>query len=530
MNTNSPVYAQLNKAWKATCRILFGEEIGELKEYEEWLKEYLPVLGKRKSHISGKDVTVAFDEYCKDARFVSLDEVKEKSIEPLTINEIKDIDSIIEAISERWEYTGSRILGRSTSVENSDVIIDSHYIYNAVNVVKSQYVISSAAVRDNSRYIFGSIGISDSEFLVRIYGADHAKRCFESQSPSYSSDLKFCYNCIECSDMLFSFNLRNKHFVIGNLQLPKDKYMIVKEKLIQEMVEELKKNKTLPSLFKFIPNKKTKSDSNFDFSSKCETTDMEKIRGAFSSTFKVLFKKEPDKIEKYELWLSRYSGIPKEVASAISGRKIYLHQIPEFKRVYNVTYESRIVEHSEALDLSKQYVNENKLSSLNEIKDAMEEIAFFSPAYTTGVVNNLIKTSIGIDAINIYATSVAIKAENSAVNGTIGPHAKYIFGNHRTTDSQFCIHTYYSSNLTRCFEMDSSSNCSDTYFAHNCEGLSEAMFCWNVKGKRYAIGNAQLPPDQYRKIKNMLIEQMANEILKKKELRYDIFNIGCGKR
>jgi hypothetical protein len=391
-------------------------------------------------------------------------------------------------------------------------------------------VISSAAVRDNSRYIFGSIGISDSEFLVRIYGADHAKRCFESQSPSYSSDLKFCYNCIECSDMLFSFNLRNKHFVIGNLQLPKDKYMIVKEKLIQEMVEELKKNKTLPSLFKFIPNKKTKSDSNFDFSSKCETTDMEKIRGAFSSTFKVLFKKEPDKIEKYELWLSRYSGIPKEVASAISGRKIYLHQIPEFKRVYNVTYESRIVEHSEALDLSKQYVNENKLSSLNEIKDAMEEIAFFSPAYTTGVVNNLIKTSIGIDAINIYATSVAIKAENSAVNGTIGPHAKYIFGNHRTTDSQFCIHTYYSSNLTRCFEMDSSSNCSDTYFAHNCEGLSEAMFCWNVKGKRYAIGNAQLPPDQYRKIKNMLIEQMANEILKKKELRYDIFNIGCGKK
>jgi len=96
MNTNSPVYAQLNKAWKATCKVLFGEEIGELKEYEEWLKEYMSVTGKRKrkSHISGKDVTVVFDEYCKDARFVSLDEVKEKSIEPLTINEIKDIDRL----------------------------------------------------------------------------------------------------------------------------------------------------------------------------------------------------------------------------------------------------------------------------------------------------------------------------------------------------------------------------------------------------------------------------------------------------
>jgi hypothetical protein len=53
------------------------------------------------------------------------------------------------------------------------------------------------------------------------------------------------------------------------------------------------------------------------------------------------------------------------------------------------------------------------------------------------------------------------------------------------------------------------------------------MFCWNAKGKRYAIGNAQLQPEQYRKIKDILIEQMADEILKKKELRYDIFNIGC---
>jgi len=35
------VYDELNKRWKATCRILFGEEIGELEEY----KEYLTGLG-----------------------------------------------------------------------------------------------------------------------------------------------------------------------------------------------------------------------------------------------------------------------------------------------------------------------------------------------------------------------------------------------------------------------------------------------------------------------------------------------------
>ena len=85
-------------------------------------------------------------------------------------------------------------------------------------------------------------------------------------------------------------------------------------------------------------------------------------------------------------------------------------------------------------------------------------------------------------------------------------------------------------NLNRCFEVDSCSNCADTLFAHNCEGLNEAMFCFNVKGKRCAIGNAALPPEQYKRIKNSLVEQMADEIIKNKRLRYDIFNIGCAGR
>ena len=74
------VYNELNKAWKATCKVLFGEEIGELKDYEEWLKEYVPVIGKRKSHVSGKEVVFHSDAYCINSRFISLNEMNEKSI------------------------------------------------------------------------------------------------------------------------------------------------------------------------------------------------------------------------------------------------------------------------------------------------------------------------------------------------------------------------------------------------------------------------------------------------------------------
>ena len=53
------------------------------------------------------------------------------------------------------------------------------------------------------------------------------------------------------------------------------------------------------------------------------------------------------------------------------------------------------------------------------------------------------------------------------------------------------------------------------------------MFCWNVKGKRYAIGNTQLDPVKYKQVKDAVLNQMADELEKNKELKWDIFNIGC---
>ena len=38
-----------------------------------------------------------------------------------------------------------------------------------------------------------------------------------------------------------------------------------------------------------------------------------------------------------------------------------------------------------------------------------------------------------------------------------------------------------------------------------------------------------MDPDKYRGIKEILVEQMADEISKNKKLKWDIFNIGCRK-
>ena len=56
---SSETYDVLNNAWKKTCNLLLGEEIGELKDYEPYLKELIDRNVYRKSSISGKEVAFA---------------------------------------------------------------------------------------------------------------------------------------------------------------------------------------------------------------------------------------------------------------------------------------------------------------------------------------------------------------------------------------------------------------------------------------------------------------------------------------
>jgi len=523
MKTNSPIYDALNKAWKATCRVLFGEEIGELKDYDEWLKEYLPNLGRRQSYISGKEVKLAVDDYCTEASFISLDEVKEKALEPLSINEIKDIDTIVTAVSERLEYCGDRLLGKSSNVNSSDLIMDSHYAMESANIYNSLYVFASYRIRENSKYIFGSGWTAASEFLIRFVSGRTSKRCFESHHVAYSSDVYLSHNCINCSDLMFSFHQRNKRNMIGNLEIPKDKFLSLKRKLLEEVKEKLKQNKKFPSLMDLIPKEK-KIVGLGDIQSIQEHTDFRPVEKSFSSTFKILFKKEPESITKYEDWLSKYIITAKEMKTPFgsntlifAGKGLSSALIPP---------EGRAISIIEAMKIGSIHLEEEECSSLASIIKGLSKIGYFTNELSEGKLSNVIKSLLAYNASNVYKVCIAVNTDNSAVcYQPLG--SKYLFGSSTVIDSQFCIKCYNSSSLNRCFETDTSERCSDTYFAHNCEGLQDAMFCWNAKGKRYAIGNAQLPPDQYRKIKDMLVEQMADEILKKKELKYDIFNIGC---
>ncbi len=517
------VYDSLNKSWKTTTRILFGEELGELKDYEEWLGEYCPKPGKRISAISGKEVTLNTDHYSKTANVISAEESRERAVEPLTINEIKDIDSIVEAIKEKWEYTGNRTLGNSELVEASDLIMDSQNIAKSTNIQQSSNVFSSFLVRLNSKNIFGSGFFGNGEFIVRLFAGLNVRRVFESHIALDCSELYFCHQTMGCSEMLFSFFQRNRRRCIGNLQLPKEKYLELKKKLLSEVAGELRKSKKFPSLFQMVPNKKPAETPVLKIGDEVGSKNMDQIEKAFSATFKIIFKREAKSIKNYEKWLTKHNVRLQEYASPF-GDQIHFPEYVELA-AFSLVPKKRIVFLREGLELGKRHLNEEELGSVVKIMEKLDEIGYFSAEITEGINENVISSPLVYYAANAYKTYDSVHSKYTGLT-TQALDSNYIFGGNRTLNSDFCINCYNSLYLSRCFEVDSSSKCSDALFCHNSEGLNDCMFCFNVKGKRNAIGNLSLEHSKYVTIKETLIGQMVEELEKTKNLELDIFSMG----
>jgi len=534
MTIASPTYQALDKAWKSTCRVLFGEEVGELATFAEWLKEYMDGVQTEKSIVSGKPVVFSMDCYPKSARFVSFEEVDlGRKFTPLTLNEMKDIDSVVEAVQERALYAGNIVLGHSSFVEGSCNVQDSHFVLGSSGVVDSKYVAYSQHVR-RSEYIFGHHGGDKGIHVVKCSGAE-MKRCFECHMVETLSDCYYCskaQNCIEC---MFCFGTENMAHAIGNTRLPKEKYLSLKKKLLSEIAGELAGNGKAFSLLALLEKASGKPrGSRLKFGKEAEAPfDILPVERAFSSTAGLLFGRKLERIDNYSHFLYRHVPIDLSSKSALSGNRVLscgyrLHML----RLYD--FEGRLATDSELREIGKIDAGEGAISkmrfSLDSTVEALHPIAYFNLDKVAGKNSNCGDCTVLINSQDCYKGS-AFTWDKKCAFSFWPSVCEAVFGSVLTFDSTFSMNCYYSKNLTRAFECDSCESCSGLYFSHNCENVRDSMFCFNVKNLAHAIGNAELPLEQYKKVKAALVSQMAEELEKKHDLPWDIFNIGAkGKR
>lgn len=515
--------ATMQRAWDSTCKILFGTELGPLEGYMDWVGIYMPKKAMRKSHGSGKNVAVAMDEYAKLARFASAEEVAQNREFALSINQMKDVESVVQAISEKCEYAGNRMLGNSTKVENSDIVLDSHFVRNSSNVEESQYVESSYMVRKGSKYVFGCGALGQGEFLLHVVDSFNQKRSFECSVVGESTDCYFSHNCLGSRELMFCFGQRNKSYCIGNTQLPKEKYLSIKQKMLADFAQQLKKEKWLPSLSQIVAQQKV-ALPNVNVQRSTATENMNLIEKGWSATYSVLLKRTPASIKEYGEWLSRHTVELEEVATPF-GAKTYL---PQKLPVFSEFPKERVITMDEALVLGKVGIAQEETDALVKVLKEVGKIAFFTPELRDGNNMNLMSFPHAFHVTNAYKGFDGVYGEHMGYC-SFALNSKYVYGCYRALESQFSIKCFNSLYLNRCFELDSCERCADSYYCHNCEGLSECMFTFNMKGKRNVVGNTQLDRGKYASVKEALIGQIAGELEKKRETQWDIFEVGAAR-
>ena len=522
-------YPELNRRWKAACKVILGGEVGELREFGEWLSEGREPILTHPSSLSSKKVTYGITDYSEASKWLSHDEADyNKKFEPLGINDIKDMDAVLSAVQERIYYTGNVVLGNSVAVERSSNIVDSFYVMDSKFISDSKHVAYSSLVKysDSS---FGSNFDVQSNFVIRGLDSHQAQRCLEILDTYMCADSYYCFGVKDSSDCMFSFNLRGKHHVIGNLQLPKDKYVRLKKKLVEDMRAELESKKRLPALVdivrqgkrNFTEYHKTFEEITTQTETPAERTDLEPIKKAFSKATDVILGRPLSPLDKYDGWLMRHVRRVDSIPSLISGRdNMRADLIP-----FNMLPRDRIVTVLESLKAAEaMHLSESEVDglSLENASKYLGKIALFTTEIRLRENRNLIEVAMAYNARDCYNGGAFAETKYSAFS--FWPReSEYMFGCNTISSSSFCINSYYSKNLSRCLEVDSSNNCSASYFLHNCENVRDSMFCFNAKNKRHAIGNAELEKGKYAEASKKLIAELADELERKGTLPFDIY-------
>ena len=530
-SSSSIIISSLDRQWLSACKTIFGREIeGDLSLYREWLLELSPPLSRAPSSITGEAVTYAITDYCKGSKRASFDEVwklsESQKFAPLTINEIKDMDSLLSSIRERAYYAGSVVLGNSSNIEASSNCTDSHFVLDCGMASGTKYAAYSGRVKQ-SEAVFGCDAIGECQFLVRGFEAYRLVRCFEAWKTQNSSDCMYVNGLANSSGCLFCFNARNLRHAIGNLELPKEKYAKIREKLAGEMAEMLEREKRLPSLVDIVAGCKEKPAFGKVEREKEEKNDLGKVEDAFRQASRLVFGKELANIDSYGDWLKRHVVWMGSGKSIISGKGMLMADYGH----YADYPKSRLVTLFEAEELGKRLkLSEEEAEKLEfrYISRGISKIAFLSPEYFMGQNVNVSECSTQYESMNAYRAPGTSFTKNTAYS--FWPrNADHVFGSSMAFSCQYCINCYYSENLNRCFECDSCKSCSDSYYLHNCENVRSSMFCFNAKNLTYAIGNVEVGKEAFEKAKKMLLEWMNGQLERKKEVSLSIFDVGCQK-
>jgi len=505
-------YKYADKHFRETCKILLGGEVGELKDYEKWLLELKEPRGTAKSSISGKELSLACSDYPADAKFISMEEASQAKAQPFSINEIKDVDSLLGAISERFAYSGNLVFGNSQFVSQSSDVSDSFYVYKSARISGCKAVACSTVFKDSNNLFGCNVGSKD-EFCMRCHQCTFDTRCFEAFLTMNSSDCYYTLDCVGCHGTMFSFGQRNATNTIGNLALPKDKYASLRSALLEQMRSQLVANKRLASLADVI-NTASREKTELPPAAKQAARKFERkespaqVQKAWDDTCSIVLGRPIGPLSSRKEWLLQHNLRVRMAQSVLGSGALPAASYENLKALPD----SRYVNIDEALPLARMLaltVTEVERLTVANAGKSLARIAYFTPQLHVGTIINAYRCPITLWSSDCEEVHGCVFVKKSAYS-TFPRDSDHVFGCAYSFGSSFDINCYNSFAIQRCFEVDSARLSTGCYYCHNVENVHDSIFCSNVKNLRYAVGNVEVGKEEFLRIKAMVVSRVLS--------------------
>ncbi|MFA5105765.1 MAG: hypothetical protein WC506_02275 [Candidatus Micrarchaeia archaeon] len=522
----------LDRQWHAACKLVFGREIGSLANYKKWLCTYSEPTMRVESGTGGGSVTMGNANYPPGARFEPLSAMHFSGRgEALSINDIKDIDSIARAASEKFAYCGDIVLGNSSNVSESSNVADSHCILGSSIVNDSKYAAYSHKIRTNES-TFGSNTDAFSKYSVMCVAGHKNNRAFEAHFSYVCSDCYYTSRVQNCSDCMFCFGIENMRNRIGNIALEKGKYAQLKSKLMSEAADILEQKGRIFSLLDIISiaageGKEAKARPVQSKPQKPSSG----VERAFRDTAKLLLGRELDGgVDSYSAYLGSCVPQNKRIGSALTGKPTFFAGFVSNAYAPFRGIARRMVSQQEMFEIvgsrKAEAASVGKLSmDAESAAGLLNCLCYVTTSSSKGTLVRVTESAGVIDSSDCHAGNSYVLSKKCAYSAW-PRESECIFGSNTVWQSSYCMKAFFSKKITRCMEVDNCESCSGLYFSHNCENVHDSMFCFNAKNLRHAIGNLSLGREKYLKARQGIISQAADELSRHKNLKTGIFSLG----
>lgn len=240
--------SEIETAFQETTKILFGKKLPNIQDYRTWLLEYVGRSLHTKSQVSNNIVYVPdilfFSSIKKN--IVTLEESVELGKRQLSEEAVLSLNlaNASEKLKDIKYLTSDVMLGQNQDLKDTSTCMNAQHCLDGVWYIYSKCDAYCFWPRE-SEHCFGSHYLFASNFSIKCHNSVKLARCFELSDCSSCTDCYFCHNCENLNNCMFCFNAKSLRYAIMNVEIGREVYLKIKDKIIGEIASKIEKDKKL---------------------------------------------------------------------------------------------------------------------------------------------------------------------------------------------------------------------------------------------------------------------------------------------